>query len=295
MKLVLAVGHDEESASILDLVGRLKFRDAAYHLTHVVERFHSPVPTGNHLSNDLIIRYQQLQDKEARERLSWAEARMKEHGISSVVSSLGQGFVADQILAYSEKINAGLICIGSRDEAPINKVLIGSVGRKLITKADQSLLVARGSFKELGPIDAVFATDHSDYAQQCLDVFLKIAPQGIRKLTILTVYPKAIISSLQAMMPNFNGPLDQWIVERLEGENKKTIEKLAKLGYQMQSRVMHGEVDDCIDQTMENTQSQLLILGAQGHGFVERLTLGSVSFQQAAAGKHSVLVLRKNV
>lgn len=39
-------------------------------------------------------------------------------------------------------------------------------------------------------------------------------------------------------------------------------------------------------------RDELLILGAQGHGFWERLTVGSVSFHQAIAESHSVLMLR---
>jgi hypothetical protein len=38
--------------------------------------------------------------------------------------------------------------------------------------------------------------------------------------------------------------------------------------------------------------SRLLILGAQGYGFWERLMVGSISFHQAIAEPHPVLILR---
>jgi hypothetical protein len=43
---------------------------------------------------------------------------------------------------------------------------------------------------------------------------------------------------------------------------------------------------------MLDTKSDLLVLGAQGHGFLARLRMGSKSFHQVVSERYSVLVLR---
>ena len=45
-----------------------------------------------------------------------------------------------------------------------------------------------------------------------------------------------------------------------------------------------------VDEPAQN--ADLLVLGAQGHGFLERLTTGSVSLDQAVARPYSVIVMR---
>jgi nucleotide-binding universal stress UspA family protein len=43
---------------------------------------------------------------------------------------------------------------------------------------------------------------------------------------------------------------------------------------------------------MQETHSELLVLGSQGHGFMERIALGSTSLEQAIKQPYSVLVVR---
>jgi nucleotide-binding universal stress UspA family protein len=291
MKIVIGTGNGTESSSPLDLVGRLQFKDANVDLVYVVERIASPLLAEGSLAKDPIERFLQLQEKEGHERLSWAHDRLREYGVEAN-TNLRAGFIANEILLAAYERQADLIAIGSRDEGALQKLVIGSVGRKLVNKAHTNLLVARGPLRSQSPIDAVFATDHSDYANRCLDCFVALAPKGIRRITVLTVYPKALIDGIRAVADNFKAPLDQWITQQLEHENTKVIRKLSPLGYELESRVLAGAVDEAIDATMKASSSQLLVLGAQGHGFVERLAIGSVSFQQVVAGQHSVLVLR---
>lgn len=47
-----------------------------------------------------------------------------------------------------------------------------------------------------------------------------------------------------------------------------------------------------IREAMDETQSQLLILGAKGHGLIERISLGSVSYHFAVGERANLLLLR---
>jgi hypothetical protein len=55
---------------------------------------------------------------------------------------------------------------------------------------------------------------------------------------------------------------------------------------------LRGEVNATLRELMRTEQADLLVLGAQGHGFLDRMRSGSVSFHQVVGESYSVLVLR---
>jgi nucleotide-binding universal stress UspA family protein len=84
----------------------------------------------------------------------------------------------------------------------------------------------------------------------------------------------------------------EWIEKNLEERNEKVRQILEPLGCPIDTRVYADAAASSIPVAMKETGAELLILGAQGHGFLERLTLGSTSFHQVMAEPYSVLVLR---
>jgi nucleotide-binding universal stress UspA family protein len=51
-------------------------------------------------------------------------------------------------------------------------------------------------------------------------------------------------------------------------------------------------VHEAIEAQLKASRADLLILGAKGHGFIERLTVGSVALREALTLTQSVLVVR---
>ena len=199
-------------------------------------------------------------------------------------------------MGYSDREQASLIAVGCSGKSAARAFFTGSVGRGLTIAAHQSLLIAKGEPKE-GPIRAVLATDHSAYANDCLDKLLELAPQGISHLTVMSAYPKEILGHLMPYLPDIVLDPSEWVEQGLEQRNQQVIQKLAPLGSMgtgctFASRVMGMDADEAIETAMGEAEADLLILGAQGHGFVERLTTGSTSFHQVVAEPYSVFLLR---
>jgi nucleotide-binding universal stress UspA family protein len=166
------------------------------------------------------------------------------------------------------------------------------VGRGLVIGAKQSLLIAKGEVAPEGSVRAVLATDHSRYADRCLTTLLNLAPKGIAHLTVLTAYPRESVEAIRPFLPDYVLDPANWIDDSLRQRNDHVKERLAPLGCTFDERVVNEQPNAAIKQAMEETGADLLILGAQGHGWVERLTLGSVSFHQAVVEPSSVLILR---
>jgi nucleotide-binding universal stress UspA family protein len=195
-------------------------------------------------------------------------------------------------MKYADHVRARLIAVGSSGKSPLRSFFMGSVGRGILIGAYQSILIARGGSAERGPVRAVLATDHSPYANRCIEALLRLAPRGISHLTVVTVFPKDKMEALLPFLPDFVLDPAEWVEQGLERRNREVIEKLKPLGCDAASRVEDGEVHDSLRKVMKDARADLLIPGAQGHGFVERVTLGSVSFHEAMSEPHSVLVLR---
>jgi len=294
LKIIIGVDSSEESQNAVRLIGRLAFAGAQVQLVHVIERLW-PEEWKNkpQSANDLLTNFMKMAEREGEQILRKSEQLAQGFDIKVEKSLKFSSTIANQVLESAKDQNASLIAVGSRDESIIGKILIGSVGRKLIVSSPQSVCICRTDFTESsGSIDAVFATDHSEYANQCADILLALAPKGLRKLTVMTAYPKHLVKVMKDISPQVPANISKWLEDHMELQNQILKERLSKLGIEIQSRVIEGEPEAAIETTMQDTQSKLLIMGAQGHGFIERLVTGSLTFRQAASGKHSVLILR---
>lgn len=280
-----------KSASVL--LGNLRFHDGVVDTLHFVE---SPLYPWADIVDAIIPQMMEEDNAKAYnegERMSKeATAALGQGGVLTGVSQAEYGSPAQGLMDYADGANVALIAVGSSGKSPARSFFTGSVGRGLLIEANQSVLIARSETAPNEPVRVVFATDHSAYATRCVDMLLALAPQGISHLTVLTAYPKAEIETVRPFLTNLATDPAQAIKAGLEQRNQAVIQKLAPLGCPFMSLVLDGEVHETIKYAMKASHSDLLILGAQGHGFVERITLGSVSFQEAMGEAHSVLVLR---
>lgn len=294
MRAIISVGSGDETLSVVHFLSRLKFQNFEGRLLRVLERVAAPL-YGAHpaLTQDVIERFLKMQEIEELERLAAAEGACARAGMH-VAKELRQGLSpAHEILAAADAQQADLLVTGWRRAALPRKVLGGSVNRKLVTQGKQSLLVVRQPAKSAeGRVNVVLATDHSSYMDRCIDVLVQLAPRGIGTLTVLTAYPKSFFEQVMKFQDSFHGDVAAWMESQLESQNQKVISRLASLGCTFSSVVSGESPEAAIPRVLAESSSELLIVGSQGHGFFERLTVGSLSYDAVMTGSTSVLVLR---
>lgn len=293
MRIVFGIDENDNWKAAADLLPRLRFRDG------VVDTLHFSEPPmyffGKMDAEYEAHRIDAGSTKVGQQMVEEASALLRQDGVITGVSKECSGSAAEGLMGYADRMSASLLAVGSSGKSPVGAFFVGSIGRSLVIGAHRSVLIARGDVAQSGPergVRAVLATDHSDYASACLDTLMQLAPLGISHLTVLTVYPKHMIQGLQPYLPDFALNPTEWIEKGLEERNQEVVQGLSSLGCTFDSQVVGGDVHEAIKNVMASAKADLLILGAQGHGFVERLTLGSVSFREAMAEPHSVLVLR---
>jgi len=304
----IVVGIDASGKDdALKLVKRMRFTTPSFDLTQVIPP--SPwSPTGVYggLALEASITYEDFQAMENAETeqarsmlINTAAMVQSEDGNSSI--SVLHGYPPDQLMTHADKVHADLVAVNAPHEGPLLAYLTGSVSRALVIGASQSVLLARGcgaADSTDKSVRAVLATDHSPYMERCIEEFLRFRPRGLEELTILTAYPGADMEALTAYMFHLSVKPADALRADLERRNDALAqylqEKLAPLPVKIRSVVSSEPVNRAIENTMEETHSDLLVLGAQGHSFLQRLTLGSVSFRETMTAPYSVLVLRTN-
>jgi nucleotide-binding universal stress UspA family protein len=290
-ELAMAAG----GSPVVGLLKRLRFPQAQVDMMHAVP---PPIYTG--WEYDPVIAPSVLAEIAQQDRDSAAgslEKLAQELGSAlHPVAVVTTGNPAERLMTYADECKADLIAVNGTVAGPLVAFLTGSVARGLVIGAHQSVLLARGESDELRPLRAVLATDHSPYSERCIAQLSTLWPQGIQHITVLTSFPEERLRAMEPMLPPVSVPPTQAVRETLEAKNNALIERLGGCFHPMlttfESRVSPLPVHEAIAEAMKETNAELLILGAHGHSFLQRLTLGSTSFREAVFSLYSVLVMR---
>lgn len=202
------------------------------------------------------------------------------------------GDVTGELLGYADREKIELTAVASHAKDYLGTLFFGSVAKGLVMGATHSILVVKGPVSLANGIHAVFATDHSEYADRCLDWFLAAKPAGIKKVTVVTAFgaTRGTAQRFAALMEEVEGA--NILQSDIEKRTHEVVKKFKSAGYETDFVIESGRPGPVIDHAMNKSNADLLVMGAQGHGFLDRLSLGSVSFHQVVGTSHTVLVVR---
>lgn len=294
MRIVLGVNEPAYSRHALHLLERLRFCGASVDAVHAIEMV--PLAAWPEMPAEAWEVAAESQAEWERDAVALTDKtahELQEQGFvaNSVVR---RGSAAHQLMQYADEIEAGLIAVSSRQESPLEAFFAGSVSRGLVIGAHQSILVAKGEPAPTGPLTAVLATDHSTYMNGCIDRLVEMAPQGLAKLIIVTAYDvkRRALNALLPRQPELRAEWIETFERTLHDRNKAVAARFQQDSLVCESRVIAGPPVAVINSVMRESGADLLVVGAQGHDFVERLAIGSLSFHEVMSEPHSVLVLR---
>jgi nucleotide-binding universal stress UspA family protein len=290
MKVVLGVDNLGRWHATAQMIRRLVLPHLEVHLVHAVEPFEalgSPLEGAfNHPRQADPCSAGDLALKQAEAMLICLGAPFHRHIL--------RGEPAVGLLEVSEQVDADLIAVGSERKGAFGGFFYGSVGRGMVIGAKRSVLICKEVVKPDRPFTAVLATDHSDYMDRCVERLLALAPGGIDRLVVMTANRMSSLTQkiLTWDVPDVSNEAAGWVREKLEQKTKTLCQRLAPLGATCQARVISDHPVEAIRTVMSEESADLLILGAQGHNFIDRLCVGSVSLHAVVAEPFNVMVLR---
>lgn len=294
MKITMGVDDAGRAALVAETIEALKFTAPKIDIVHVTESWSdAPYSTLQSQSPDLVTRYFEIIENEAKGLLTTVRSDLEQRGFKGTRTHHLQGFVTNQLLQHAQDTGASLLAVGSSGKGPIEAIMVGSVTRKAAIGSDRTLLVAKQPVNKSKPLKAVLATDHSPYAKRFIEEFGRLAPRGIGELVVTTVYPAEMIKAMSSVAGHFKADVGGWLRSELENANQKVCKQLSAIGATCKSRVESASnVSDKLADIMREEKADLLIVGAQGRGFIERMTVGSVALDQVMKRHYSVLVVR---
>jgi nucleotide-binding universal stress UspA family protein len=290
MKIIVGIDTGGTYKSCLNLAARLRFPEPEFILAHAVDVTMPLGDYGGAAEAAYGVDYVRLATEAGEEALEKAEDDACAHKLHSETALLVGGAAA-ALVQYAQDRHADLVCVQSQRKGRLGSLFMGSTSRGLAIAAHCSVLVSKGEVAPKGDLKAVFATDHSSYADRALDRFLQLRPSGIKSVHVVTAL------HLDDSGGHFDrAALDTRIEEEIVKAARKRLDsdvgKLRDEGYRATCAVIDLEVNEALEKEMENSEADLLIMGAQGHGVMHRLLLGSSAIHQVVVEPYSVLIIR---
>ena len=290
----IIVGVDEAGAykPAVKLLGQLHFQNPAVLLLHAADvglalPGNQPVSPESHEEYSKAIQNMGLRalDEAKDVACSWD---------LNVRSKFVFGKAARTLISEAGVAQADLVVVCASHRGIWSTSFLGSVSRAVSIYCRSSVLIAKGEITSKRPLRAVFATDHSAYADAALNRFIKLGSHGIDEVHVVSAYEvdDNEAEALQLNLPMIGGDVDRYLGEVVRSCNEICCAKLQTAGYKTSSIVAKGSPTDVIRQAMQNTSADLLIVGAQGGGAMEEVLIGSVALHQVAAEPYPVLLVR---
>ena len=204
------------------------------------------------------------------------------------------GYTAESLTRAAEEDHVNLVATCATHRGAFASAYLGSVSRALAIGSPTSVLTAKSGFKTKDELTVVIATDHSNFGWAALSQFQHLAPAGIKELHVISAYDISDndAATLNKTLPMLGGDVDKWLSDTVHAANDRFIKKLQEAGYKATGHIMKGRTNDVIKDFMEKVNADLLVVGSQGHGFFERVRIGSTSVHQVVNEAYPVLVLR---
>ncbi len=274
----------------IELLRRVAFPGSEYEYVHAIA---PPIPVG--WPAEVLVAAETLlwhrEDEGARMLGAMETLALGNADLAPSRCTLVDGSAADALIHHSDSTGAELIAVDATEKGSMERFLAGSTSQSVVNGAKGSVLVARPA-RHPGPLKVVFATDHSPFADRCAHVLARMAPRGIASLTVATAWPETRFATIDALAGSGAIRPGEAYREALVRRNHALERVLDSVALHTHSVLIPDDPNPAIHQIVEETGADLLILGARGHGFLERLALGSVSLHQVQHSRASVLVLR---
>jgi nucleotide-binding universal stress UspA family protein len=216
---------------------------------------------------------------------------------SIVVGQIDVGDPAQSILSAARSWPAELIIVGSHDRGPLERLLIGSVSRKIIDSAQCSVLVARNFDCFLNRI--LVAIDQTVSAQQALRTVLQSPWTDRTRFHFVTVVEATAIFDLQpsAVMAAAQLELHDQQVAAARAALERAVADVNEIfGRQCASySIVQGDPRQTIVAVAKDWQADLIVVGSRGLSGLRDRIFGSCAKAVAVAADCSVQIVRSNL
>ncbi|NCA98338.1 MAG: universal stress protein [Clostridia bacterium] len=276
----MSANHD----LVLQSLGSLKRLGAK---TCFLHQYINPMEANETISTFILDTYRASLDRQKQ--------LLTDEGFAVEVIERGGLLRTDELFELAREKSCSLVVTGSPKHTKIGTLLFGGMTSMIMHHATLPLLTIRIPTApapdenylswDLLTSHVLFPTDFSENARQAFDHVKQLVTAGVGRVTLLHVQDKSKIN------PH--------LVEKLEAFNEADQDRLTLLAdelkalgkVEVETRLPFGSPTAEILKVIREHEVSLVVMGSQGHGFIEELYLGSVSHNIARLSDASVLLI----
>ena len=237
-----------------------------------------------------------LAERERAERdLERFVAPLRQAG-AAIETRLLDGDPARQIRAVADALPADLLVMGTHGRSGFEHLILGSVTEKMLRRASCPVLtVGHMARTSVGPLfrRIVCAADLSKASRRTLDMALSLAERHLARVTFLHV-----VESLPGEAGSVDEPLDAAtprtdLIEQARERLRQALPEAASHRCEVQERVETGSPWRQILRVAQETDADLVVVGAHGGSSASRMFFGSTANHVVRQASCPVLVVRE--
>lgn len=220
----------------------------------------------------------------ATEIVQSAVTELKEAGIAAEMRML-RGEPGPTILKEIAEGGFELAVLGAGNRSWLGRLLLGSVSTKVLHASPTSMMIVRRISDVASPVQVLFATDGSAYADVALQQMIAFMHPSTCQINVLSV-AEHLMSQLSFPIPRVGYATSaptlelerDWIAAAKELAIN-AADNLERAGFRTQAQAVLGAPAARVLAEAQNVQADLLVVGSRGLGAVDKAAVGSVSDQ----------------
>jgi nucleotide-binding universal stress UspA family protein len=207
--------------------------------------------------------------------------------------SISIGYPAKEIQQIVQESQAGLLVAATHSRSGLERLLLGSVSRKLMSTLTVPLLIVPGALpaERLGQAGTIMiACDFSNEAESALSAGFEFARAFNAKLKLATVIEQSQLDQILTMDPQWDRAIANKLIDELSA---RLLDKIpGDLRETSETVVLAGHPHEELNKYAILNQVDIIVMGIHGRGFIENLMVGSTTDRLVRLGQFPVLAVR---
>jgi nucleotide-binding universal stress UspA family protein len=205
------------------------------------------------------------------------------------------GYPAKEIKQIVQECSAGLLVASTHARSGLERLLLGSVSRKLMFTLNIPFMIIPGGLpinrSALHKVESILiACDFSDDSDTAIQWGFQFARVFSAQLTLATVIEQGQLDQILTMDPQKEHAVANQLVDDLNLKLKSQIPDDLKAGTEVV--VLAGHPHDELNKFAILNHIDLIVMGVHGRGFIENIMVGSTTDRLVRLGQFPVLAVR---
>lgn len=209
------------------------------------------------------------------------------------------GYPAKEILQIVSEVKADMVVAATHTRSGIERLLLGSVSRKLMHTLNVPLLIVPGDIpmEQAGRAleSVLIACDFSPDSGNAVRWGIDFSQAFGAKLTMATVIENTQLSQLLKLDPQKEHGMAEKLQADLHQKLQEIVPERHRDSIRPETVVLAGQPHEELNKYAILNHIDLIVMGVHGRGLIENLLVGSTTDRLVRLGQFPVMAVRESI